>query len=355
MNTLNGRSRTVLFGLAGASVGWRLMQRLREPSLRGDVVLITGGSRGLGLLLARQFAASGCHVIICARDAKELAQARIDLERRGARVLALTCDVADRTQVNELIARATEHLGRVDILVNNAGIIQVGPLDVMRIEDFERIMAVNFWGALYATYAVLPQMRARGSGRIVNITSIGGKVAVPHLLPYDCAKFAMVALSEGLRAELAQHGIKVTTVVPGLMRTGSPANALFKGEQEREYRWFSIASATPATAMSASRAARRIVTATRRGEAELTLTWQAKVLRALNGLFPGAITRTLAGVNRVLPDAAPGQTAEARGMELATPLAPSPLTVLMNRAARETHQYRGTPRPTARHAAKAGI
>jgi NAD(P)-dependent dehydrogenase (short-subunit alcohol dehydrogenase family) len=276
----------------------------------------------------------------------------MDLERRGARVLALLCDVSDQGSVAALVAQATAAFGRIDIVINNAGIIQVGPFDTMRVEDFERAMAINFWGAVYTTFAVLPQMRARRRGQI---TSIGGKVSLPHLLPYDCAKFAMVALSEGLHTELAQHGIHVTTVVPGLMRTGSPANALFKGEQGNEFGWFSIASATPVTAISARRAARRIVAATRRREAEVTLTVQAKLLRALQGVAPGAVQRILSLVNRALPDAAPEQTAEARGMELSTPLSPSALTALMNHAARDTHQYEGTARPTPRHANRVGL
>src|SRR6185503_4123757 len=119
--------------------------------------------------------------------------------------------------------------------------------------------------------AVLPEMRARREGRIVNITSIGGKISVPHLLPYSASKFALVGLSEGLRAELAKDGIVVTTICPGLMRTGSPRNATFKGQHRAEYAWFSIGDSLPVTAMSADRAARQILTACKRGEAEVVL------------------------------------------------------------------------------------
>jgi NAD(P)-dependent dehydrogenase (short-subunit alcohol dehydrogenase family) len=103
---------------------------------------------------------------------------------------------------------------RIDLLVNNAGEIQAGPLESMALEDFERALRIMFWGTVYPTWTVLPQMRERQSGRIVNITSIGAKVAVPHLLPYTCAKFAMIGFSEGLRAELAGKGIQVVTIAP---------------------------------------------------------------------------------------------------------------------------------------------
>jgi len=117
------------------------------------------------------------------------------------------------------VDQVTQHFGRVDIVVNNAGIIQVGPMSTTTVEDFATALDVMFWGALYPTLAVLPQMRARRSGHIVNITSIGGMVSVPHLLPYTCAKFAAVGLSKGLRAELGQEGIHVTNVVPGSSRS----------------------------------------------------------------------------------------------------------------------------------------
>ena len=160
----------------------------------------------------------------------------------------------------------TERFGRMDVLVNNAGIISVGPAQAMTRQDFAEAMDVDFWGTLNPILAVLPQMRERRGGRIVNITSIGGKVSVPHLLPYSCAKFAATALSEGLRAELARDGIVVTTIVPGLLRTGSYDQALFKGDHAGEYDWFSVSDNLPGQSISAERAAREIVRATRRGE-----------------------------------------------------------------------------------------
>jgi NAD(P)-dependent dehydrogenase (short-subunit alcohol dehydrogenase family) len=348
------RGQRLLAGGALAYLGWQLLQGMRERSLSGQVVLITGGSRGLGLLLAREFAREGCRIAICARDTQELDAAVADLAGRGAEALALQCDVSDRAQVAEMVARATDHFGRIDVLVNNASIIQAAPLGAMTIEDFENAMAVNYWGTVYATMEVLSQMRPRGDGRIVNITSIGGKVAIPHLLPYDCAKFATVGFSEGLRAELARDGITVTTIVPGLMRTGSPVNAFFKGNPEAEFAWFSLGSATPISAMSAERAARRIVQATRRGEAEVTLSWQAKLLRLTHDLFPGATQDLLGVVNRMLPGSEEVKE-NVRGMKLDTALSPSPVTTLMNRAAHDTHQYAGRHQPSPAHAEAVGL
>jgi NAD(P)-dependent dehydrogenase (short-subunit alcohol dehydrogenase family) len=296
-------------------VGYRLIQRWRQADLRGQVVLITGGSRGLGLALARAFAQEGCRLVLCARDAQELDRARADIVQQGAAVLVVPCDVANQNQVNSAVEKATRHFGRVDILVNNAGTIQVGPMQTATVQDFEDALRVMFWGVLYPTLAVLPQMRARRSGRIVTITSIGGKVSMPHLLPYTCAKFAAVGLSEGLRAELGREGISVTTIVPGLMRTGSHLNALFRGHQEQEFTWFSLGASLPLISMDAERAARQIVRATQRGEAERILSLPANLLERFHGLLPGTTTNILHAVNQMLPVAESVTTSE-RGMEV---------------------------------------
>jgi NAD(P)-dependent dehydrogenase (short-subunit alcohol dehydrogenase family) len=276
--------------------------RDREADLRGAVALVTGGSRGLGMALSRELARQGCRLAICARNEAELEAARADLEQSGAEVMAVPCDVADPTQVAAMIESVTRHYGRIDILINNAGIMVVAPVETITRADFERVMAINFWGVLNPTLEVLPGMRLRGAGRIVNITSIGGKISVPHLLPYSCAKFAAVGLSAGLRAELADTGISVTTVVPGLMRTGSHLNAEFGGEQEAEYRWFALGASAPyPVAISADRAARLIVRAAKRGQAECTYPLSAVIAARLTGLLPGETTNALAVVDRFLP------------------------------------------------------
>lgn len=301
------------------------------------MALVTGGSRGLGFLLAERLLAEGCRVAICARDEETLARAR---KRLGDddRVLALPCDVADPEQVKRTVTSVVERFGSLDVLVNNAANIQVVPLEALELEDFRRAMDVTFMGTVHATLAAIPHMRAQGGGRILNVTSIGGKVAVPHLLPYDSAKFAAVGFSEGLRAAVAEDGITVTTVVPGLMRTGSPVHVEYGGQAAKEYAWFAFSDIFPGTAMSAAAAADRMVLALRRGEAEVTLSWQARVLRAAHDLSPGGMSRAMTLVARMLPDSdGASSRSRSRGRDLRGTL-PGPVERALERAGEASNQ-----------------
>ena len=339
MSRGNGNGLLLAAAGAGALLAVReLVRRSREYDMRGRVVLITGGSRGLGLVLARELAREGARLAICARDPEELDRARHDLERRGATVRAAPCDVTDQFEVEALVRGVIDHYGHIDVLINNAGVIEVGPMEVMTLRDYEHAMKTHFWGPLYSILAALPHMKERGEGRIVNISSIGGKISVPHLLPYSASKFALVGLSEGLRAELAKDGVVVTTVCPGLMRTGSPRNAVFKGQHKAEYAWFTISDSLPVTSMKAERAARQIIAACRRGDAEVILSIQAKLAALFHGVFPGVTADLLGLVNRLLPG--PGGIGKGRalGEESQSALAPSLLTALSDRAARENNE-----------------
>jgi short-subunit dehydrogenase len=341
--------RFVTGALAGAAavLGARRL-RARGDDLFGAVAVVTGGSRGLGYLLARELAREGCRLAICARDAEELERARADLERRGAEVIGIRCDVADPAAASALLEETERRLGPIEILVNNASIIQVAPVEALAVKDFQQAMAVNFWGTVQPTLAVLPRMRRRGRGRIVNITSIGGKVSVPHLLPYGAAKFAAVGFSEGLAAEVAKDGVRVVTVVPGLMRTGSYLNAEFEGQAPAEFTWFALGSTLPGVSMDAERAARRIVRAIKRNEWEPILSLPAQTLARVHGLVPGLVVRLLALVNRLLPAGA-GADQRARGLELQRASGAGVLhvlTTLGRAAARRFHEYPPTPRTT---------
>lgn len=318
---------------AGAVVLKSALDHFFEYDLRNKTVLITGGSRGLGLVMAREFTREGARLVLCARDEEELQRARSDIEDSGAEVMTVPCDITSKQSVDEMVAAVNSRFGGVDVLVNNAGVIQVGPIEVMTTEDFEIAMKAHFWGPLYTTMAVLPSMRQKKSGRIVNISSIGGKVSVPHLVPYSASKFALVGLSRGLRTELMKDGIKVTTVCPGLMRTGSPRNADFKGQHQLEYAWFSISDALPLLTVSAENAARQVVGACKRGQAELVISIPAKVAVLFDSLFPELSSQMLSLVNQILPEAGGVGTQTMKGRESTSAWSPSWLTTLNEEAA----------------------
>jgi len=332
-------TRVAVVALGAGVVAWRATRRRqRRWDLRGRVVLVTGGSRGLGLAIAHELVQAGARVAICARDEDTLARARAALSDGGHSVLALTCDVSQPGEVDRMVDRVTTALGPIDALINNAGTIAVGPIETMEPGDFRAAMDTNFWGPLHAILAVLPGMRRRRAGRIVNVASIGGKISVPHLVPYGASKFALVGLSEGLRAELARYGIQVSTICPGLMRTGSPRHALFKGRHRAEYAWFSISDSLPLASMSVERAARAVVGALRSGEAERILSAPAVIAALAHGLSPGLVIDLLALVNRALPRAGSGGREPLKGEASTSVLAPSWLTRLGDEAALRYNQ-----------------
>src|SRR6059058_1677017 len=293
---------------ATAVAAEKAYKRATALDLQGKRAVVTGGSRGLGFALAQELRAQGARVAICARGEEQLLRAQAKL---GNDVTAIPCDVSDRAQVEAFV----DEVGPVDVLINNAGVIAVGPWQTQTLDDFREMLDIQFWGVAHTTFAVLPGMIERGSGRIANVTSIGGKVSVPWLLPYNTSKFAAVGFSQGLRAELAGTGVQVTTVIPGLMRTGSYLAAYFKGERAPlEYSLFTPLSVTPASTIAATRAAKRIVAALRRGDAELTLGLHAKLAARANGVAPCAVQTALSLVARALPEV--HGTGRVRGSEI---------------------------------------
>jgi NAD(P)-dependent dehydrogenase (short-subunit alcohol dehydrogenase family) len=296
-----------LLGMASLTYAIVRQQRVSKAmqELKGKVVLVTGGSRGLGYAVACELALAGARLALTSRHADELEHARARLLASGcaapADVWVYPCDVSVEATAREMVAAATAHFGSIDVLVNDAGIIMVGPLESQTLDSFHQAMNVNFFGALHVTLAVLPQMLDRGEGAIVNISSIGGRVAFPHLLPYVASKFAITGWSQGLRAELAGKGIHVTTVCPGIVRTGSHIQARFTGDQEQEYRWFAAAASLPGTATSSTKAARKIVRALAGGSAEISIGLQAIIAARLSNVAPELTAALLSLANASLP------------------------------------------------------
>jgi short-subunit dehydrogenase len=182
-------------------------------------------------------------------------------------------------------------------------------------------------------------MKRRGFGRIVNISSIGGKIAVPHLLSYTTSKFALAGFSQGLRLELAKHGIRVTTVYPSLMRTGSPRNAEFKGKHAAEYAWFILADSLPGISISATRVAKTIIRACVTGREEIVVGLPAKLVLAAHRVAPGIVNKLMSTGNEwLLPSASETENGVKKGSENETLLTRNPLTSLTRAAERANNQ-----------------
>ena len=295
------RNSALTFAATALAVHAAARHLIRRTTFDRHTVVITGGSRGLGLALARRFAAEGAKLALLARSADQLEDAAAQLrEDFAVQVIPLVCDVRDSAAVERTVASVVGVFGHVDVLVNNAGVIQVMPFEHAELDDFRDSLDTHFWGPLHMTRACLPRFGS-GGGRIVNIASIGGRIAVPHLLPYAVGKFALVGLSQGLRAELHRHNIWVTTVTPHLMQTGSHRNVRVRGRHEQEATWFALGTATRLTALDADRAARQIVEATRNRRAQVTPGWQARVAEITQTLAPELTALLLSTASSLLP------------------------------------------------------
>jgi NAD(P)-dependent dehydrogenase (short-subunit alcohol dehydrogenase family) len=329
---MNNAIKGLVIGGLGIAAVSRIVRKMNAPSFAGRTALITGGSRGLGLTIARRLADEGANLAIIARTDEELEVARQELTIRGARVLAIRSDMTRKASCIRAVKDTVAEFGALDILIHNAGVIQAGPQDHMTDRDYAEAMKIHFWASHYLTQAAIEHLEVSPMPRIVNISSVGGEVAVPHLAPYTASKFALTGYSDAIRAELAPGGIRVTTVNPGLMRTGSHVNALFKGRREEEYAWFALSTANPLLSTTAERAARRIVEACRHGRPSLIITLPARLGIAADALAPNVVARATSIAARLLPDPAEDGGDEAMpGHELDQDLAPSTLTALADR------------------------
>jgi NAD(P)-dependent dehydrogenase (short-subunit alcohol dehydrogenase family) len=340
------KSVVALAGIwAGAMLVARAIRARRAMSLAGRVALVTGGSRGLGLLIARELGRQGAQVTIAARDEDELRRAQESLRSQGVEAAVVAADVANEADATRIVNDVIASHGQLDVLVNNAGVIKVGPFEHMTTVDFEEAMNVHLWGPLHTMRTAIPHMRARGGGRIVNISSIGGKIGVPHLVPYCASKFALTGLSTSLQAELSRHRVYVTTVSPGLMRTGSPFNAWFKGRHREEFAWFAIADSLPVISIGAQRAAAQVVDALRHGDAELVISWPAKLAIAAAATMRNTFASLMATTNQFLPSEIPDAANDSHsGWQSGSTWAPSRLTRLSERSAAQNNEL---PSPTA--------
>jgi NAD(P)-dependent dehydrogenase (short-subunit alcohol dehydrogenase family) len=253
--------------------------------LSGTTAVITGATSGIGRETAIEFARAGANVVIAGRREERLKQLGSEIESTGGRALAVVTDVAEQTQVDHLIESAVQRFGRIDTLVNNAGVAFAGRFDQMTIEDFRRVMAVNFWGAVYASEAVVPRMlEQRGGGVIINVSSIFGKRGVPFQTAYCASKFALAGFSEALRAEVMSNGIDVSTIFPGAVETEIFESAANKTDMEIP----GFVPKFPAKAM-----AKIIVQTARFPQPEVVMALDAQAINFFSKLAPGLMDLAL--------------------------------------------------------------
>jgi short-subunit dehydrogenase len=197
-------------------------------------VLITGASQGIGKATALLFARKGYDLVLAARQADRLTAVGQEVQALGRAALTVPTDVTDAGQVNALVNKALEQYSAIDVLINNAGIYISGPAEQFSLEDWHKAIDLNLWGYIHTIHALLPHFLERGSGTIVNLSSIGGKVPAPYLVPYSTSKFAVTGLTESLYSELKPKGIHVCGIYPNLIKSSFMERAIFRGKDEED-------------------------------------------------------------------------------------------------------------------------
>lgn len=301
-------------GLLGAVAALVATRRARRIDLRDRVVVVTGGGRGLGLAISREFLARGCKLAICGRDGEVIARAVAELRMHGGDAFGMACDASEPGQVADFIAATLERFGAIDILVNNAGQVFFGPLAELEPDDLESALRNTFWVQYRPTMAVLPHMRARGSGRIVNVTSGAGKLPIPHHGAYVAGKFAATGWSQVLTSELRKDGILVSTITPPPLADGAPLHTHFNGRRDEEFKWFTLGLTTRWMATDPVRAARVVVDAAAHGDRERAVSPMAWLAIRAQGLAPGLMSWLWSRFDRLLPP--PGPPGQSSKMQL---------------------------------------
>ncbi len=198
-------------------------QQQKRQDVRGKVVLVTGGSRGMGRLLAERFAADGARVVLWARTEADLEKTVEDFRRNEWEAHAYAVDVSDPLQVRTAAARVREEVGPVDVLVNNAGVVSGGAFLEVPAETHRRTMDINFNASMWTTHAFLPEMMERNRGHVINMASAAGLAYTPHMTSYCASKAALIHFTDALRLEVkrtGKRGVKFTIVCPAYIRTG---------------------------------------------------------------------------------------------------------------------------------------
>lgn len=313
----------------------RLLRARQRIDFRGRVVMIVGGSRGLGLCLARQLAEEGAKLVLVARDEEKLSRAAREIEALGGEVLTVACDATDEDAPQQAIQATIKRFHVLDALINNAGIIQVGPIEHMGEKDFDDAINIHMYAPLRWMRSAAPYLKRSAHGRIVNIASIGGLISVPHMAPYTTSKFGLVGLSDALRHEFAKNGVAITTVCPGMMRTGSHVAARFKGRHALEYKMFKMAASLPGGSVNADKAAELIIDAMRHGDPQLVFPLPFAWASVLYRLFPNTAALVLGTISRILPGPTEDDEGDYlfSGKEIEEQIPSSPVTKVVDEAA----------------------
>lgn len=253
------------------------------------VALVTGGSEGIGLAIATRFAKEGYRVGIAARTPEKLVEAANQIKTQATTpVLTVPTDVRDPVQVRQLVDKVIAEFGQLDVLVNNAGLYSSGPTETFSLEDWHTVLDTNLWGYIHTIHATLPHFVGRGTGTIINICSIAGKVPMPYQTIYTTSKHAIAGLSQSLSAELAPKGVQVSAIYPNIIQTDFPEKAVIKGAnlEDKQARYQQLEKTLAMPFIETPEDVANAVWQCLQSERSEQVPGTAKLLNGMNSVFP---------------------------------------------------------------------
>ncbi len=265
-------------------------------NLGGKVAAVTGAGSGIGRALAVNLGKEGCHLALSDIDGKGLRETVQMVENKGVKVTSHVIDVADRNQVYRYADEVIKEHGRADIVINNAGVAVAETLEEVTYEDFEWVMNIDFWGAVYGTKAFLPFLKQQPEGHIVNISSINGMIPFPNNGPYNSAKFALRGFNKTLIQELRGTPVNITSVHPGGVKTNITKNMRFYKHCDQKLNHTELIDAFDKLARTTpDGAARIIISGIKKNKKRLLVGADARLMDFMSRMFP-LLTTQVTGI-----------------------------------------------------------
>jgi len=275
---------TFMAGIGGLAGYFAFKRKKRQFTYQGKVVLVTGGARGLGYIMARQLVEEGAKVIICARDADQLDKAYVLLRNHGEVTYPYVCDITEKENIVQLAYFIKKRFGRLDVLINNTGTITINPIEQLPLNNYKKFIESHLWGPMQLVRVLIPLLSKSREAKIVNIFSVGGKISLAKSQPYDVNEIVHAVFYDNISRVITGKNIKLTAIYPEFKDQDLPVNLKLKGHSEQELAWSKFNESRPLISLYAENVGKQILKTAQIGKKTLTLPFPRELARIVNNI-----------------------------------------------------------------------